>query len=177
MNIRFSTGLALLFCSAACPAVFAADFRPLDVKTGQWESTMTGQTSGQPPIPDELLKRLTPEQRVKLDEEMQSRGGHSSKTVSKSCLTKDKLDKPFNMGDENTKSCARSLVTSSGSKQEIHVDCSRNGIKSTGTVNLEAVDSENVKGSMQMTATSGGRTMNMNFTFSAKWIGPACTEK
>ena len=73
--------------------------------------------------------------------------------------------------------CRNQCILGKVGQQEIHVDCSRNGIKSTGTVNLEAVDSENVKGSMQMTATSGGRTMNMNFTFSAKWIGPACTEK
>ena len=73
--------------------------------------------------------------------------------MSKNCLTKDKLDKAFNLGDENTKSCSRSLVTSSGSKQEIRIDCDREGMKSTGTVKVEAVDSENIKGSMQMTVT------------------------
>ena len=29
---------------------------------------------------------------------------------------------------------------------------------------------------MQMTATNGGRTMNINSTISSKWVGPACTE-
>ncbi len=98
---------------------------------------------------------MTPEQRAKIQAAMQARGGGSKATVSKNCLTKDKLDKPFNLGDENTKSCARSLVTSSGSKQEIRIDCDREGMKSTGTVKVEAVDSENVKGSMQMSVTNG----------------------
>lgn len=50
------------------------------------------------------------------------------------------------------------------------------GGKQAGTLKLEALDSSTVKGSMQMTASSGGRTMNVNATYSAKWLGPACTE-
>jgi hypothetical protein len=69
------------------------------------------------------------------------------------------------------------LVTSSGSKQEIHIDCTRDGGKATGTIKLEAVDSENLKGSMQMTMANGEHTMNMNYSFAAKWIGAACAEK
>jgi hypothetical protein len=167
----FSIGFVLLFC-ATLPA---ADFSPLDVKTGQWESTVTGQATGIPPIPDEVLNRMTPEQRAKIQAAMQARG--SKATVSKSCLTKDKLDKPFNLGDDNTKSCSRTLVTSSGSKQEIRIDCNREGMKTTGTVKVEAVDSGNVKGSMQMTVTNGEHTMNMNYMFASKWIGPVCAEK
>lgn len=178
MNKKFSIGLTLLFSSAMCSAVWAADFRPLDVKTGQWESTVSGQTTGMPPIPDEVLNQLTPEQRAKMEAAMQARSAGASKnTVSKSCLTKDKLDKPFNLGDDKTQACSRTLVTSSGSKQEIHIDCNSQGMKSTGTVKVEAVDSEHVKGSMQMAMTNGEHTMNMNYVFTAKWIGPACTEK
>jgi hypothetical protein len=29
---------------------------------------------------------------------------------------------------------------------------------------------------MEMVASSGGRSMNVNSTFSAKWLGPVCTE-
>jgi hypothetical protein len=165
----------MLLCSALGTAVWAADFQPLNVKTGQWETTMSGQTSGVPPIPEEVLNRLTPEQRAKMQAAMQARGGKN--TVTKSCLTKDKLDKPFNLGDENTKSCARTLSTSSGSRQEIRIDCAREGTKSVGTIKIDAVDSEDVKGSMQMAVTNGEHTMNMNYTFTAKWVGPACVEK
>jgi hypothetical protein len=177
MTNRFAIGFGVLFCSTACSAVWAADYKPLDVKNGQWESTLSGQTSGTPPIPDEVLSRLTPEQRAKMEAAMQARGAHGSKTVNKGCLTKDQLDKPFDLGDENTKSCTRTLITSSGSRQEFRLDCNRQGMKTTGTIKLEAVNSENVKGSMVMTMTNGEHTMNMNYTFAAKWIGPACIEK
>jgi hypothetical protein len=175
MNNRFSIALAMLFCSTVCSAVRAADYRPLDVKTGQWQTTMTGQTSGQMPIPDELAKRLTPEQLAKMQAAMQERNGKSS--VYKSCLTKDQLDKPFDFGDDKTKACSRSFVTSSGGKQEIRIDCNSQGIKASGTVKLEALDAENIKGTIAMTTTSGDRTMNINNTFTSKWIGAACTEK
>jgi Protein of unknown function (DUF3617) len=175
LTTRVSIALITLFCSAFCSA---ADFQPLDVKAGQWESKLSGQTTGQPPLPDELLKRLSPQQLAQVEAAMQSKGTGGLKTsVNRSCLTKDKLDKPFNLGDENTKACTRTLVTSTGSRQEIRLDCDRQGLKSTGTVKVEAVDHENVKGSLQMSVTNAGRTMNMNYTFVSKWIGPACAEK
>ena len=173
--MRLSTGLVLLVCSGLCPA---ASFQPLDVKSGQWENTLTGQSTGQPPLPDELLRRLTPEQRAQVETALQSKGtGGLKTTLNRSCLTKDKLDKPFNLGDENTKACTRTLVESSGSKQEISLNCDHQGMKSSGTVKVEAVNPENIKGSMQITVSNHDRTMNMNYTFTSKWVGPACTAK
>jgi Protein of unknown function (DUF3617) len=174
MTKKSSIGLTMLFCSMMCFTLRAADYRALDVKTGEWQITMTSQTSGTPPIPEEVLNRLTPEQRAKLLTAMQARNGKS--TVHKSCLTKDQLDKPFNTGDEATKACSPTLITSSGNKQEIRIDCNREGFKATGTVKVEALDSEDVKGSMTMIATNGDHSMNMNNSFVSKWIGPACTE-
>lgn len=175
MTIRVYIGLITLFCS---PLLSAADFQPLDVKAGQWESKLSGQSTGQPPLPDELLKRLSPQQLAQVEAAIQAKGtGGLKTTVNRSCLTKDKLDKPFNLGDENTKACTRTLVTSTGSRQEIRLDCDRQGMKSTGTVKVEAVDAENIKGSLQMSVSNAGRTMNMNYTFVSKWIGPACTAK
>jgi len=47
---------------------------------------MTGQTSGMPPVPDDVLNRMTPEQRAKVEAVMQARGG-SKATVTKNCVT------------------------------------------------------------------------------------------
>ncbi len=60
------------------------------------------------------------------------------------------------------------------------MECSnQNGTKTTGTVKVEAVDSEHIRGSFQMMAAtdaSGGHAMSMNYTFTSKWLGAACTE-
>ena len=161
-----------------CSAVWAADFRSLDVKTGQWETTVNGQTTGMPPIPDEVLNRLTPEQRAKMQAAMQANSG-SKASVSRHCTTSKDLEKGFNAADQAAaaNSCSRLVVTSTSSKQEIRMDCTSGGMKSSGSIKVEAVDSEHVKGSIQMTSSNDGHTMNMNYTFVSKWVGPACSEK
>jgi hypothetical protein len=161
-----------------CASAGAADFHSLDVKTGEWETSMTGQMTGMPQIPEEALKQMTPEQRAKIEAAMGARG--AKPIISKSCMTKDKLDQAFNVNNEALKACTRTLTTSSSTKQEIRLECNRDGMKTSGAVKIEAIDSEHIKGSMQMTATStkeGGHTMNMNYSFLGKWIGATCTEK
>ena len=173
MTKTLSIGLAML----SCATMYAADFHPLNVKPGQWETTVSGQMTGMPPIPAEALNRMTPEQRARIEAAMGARG--AKPMTSKNCITKEQLDKALNMGgDESIKACTRTLATSTSGKQEIHMDCDRNGIKTTGTVIVEAVDSETIHGSMKMTTTSEAkRTMNMDYTFTSKWVGAACTEK
>jgi hypothetical protein len=168
------TKVAIAFLLLACAAAWAADTVPLAVKTGQWESTSTSETSGTPPIPPEALAQMPPERRAKMEERMKAMGAPRT-TTTKNCVTKEQIDKAFDMGQQ--KSCTRTVVSSSASKQEVRVDCSTDKIKSTGVFRVEAVNSETVKGSMQMTMNSGGRPMNMNSTFTAKWLGPTCDSK
>ena len=84
MKINVSLGFAFLFCGAA----LAADsVQPLDVKLGLWESTTTTEHSGAPPIPDEVLARLTPEQRAKIEERAKASAQQGPKTTTrKNCV-------------------------------------------------------------------------------------------
>jgi hypothetical protein len=169
--MRVSIGLTMLLCTST----WAADFQALDVKPGQWETTVTGQMTGMPAIPPEALARMTPEQRAKVESAM---GGLGAKPmVSTSCRTKEKLAQAWYTGQQSLKSCTTTLTTSSSSKQEVHMECNQNGSKTSGTIKVETVDSEHIRGSFQMTATSeGNNAMNMNYSFTSKWLGAACTE-
>ena len=163
-------GLALVLSSTM---IWAADtFHPLDVKPGQWESTMTVATNGAPPIPPEALARLTPEQRARLEERTKSLSGRT--TVRKTCVEKEKLAKPLTWGHDD-KACTYTLGASTGSLQEIHVECNKENRKSSGTIRVEALDSENIKGSVQMILTFGDRTSEINSTFTGKYLGPTCS--
>jgi len=167
-RISFSLAFAVL-CAELCTAQTR-----LNVKPGEWESTVTNETSGQLPVPQEMIDKMTPEQRARMEAMMKARGTQGPRsTVAKSCLKPEDLDKPF--GHEN-KFCKQTIVSSSATKQEIHMECDMGGGKQTGNVKFEAVDSGTVKGTMQMTATNGGRTMSVNTTILAKWLGPACSE-
>jgi len=168
--------LAVAWLAAA--TAWGADYHPLDIKTGQWENTMKSQTSGAPPVPAELLERLTPEQRAKMEAAMKARAAQGPRTtVTKSCITKDQLAKPLELGEEQEKSCTRTLITSTSSRQEITFTCLIAGIKSTGTMHIDAVDSGNIKAHMTMNMTSSSGTSTNNLDFTARWLGPICTEK
>ena len=122
------------------------------------------------------LDKMTPEQRARMEQAMKARVGKGATArTNKSCVTKEQLDKPFNPAGDR-QSCKMTVLTSSRAKQEIQMDCEAAGGKQTGVFRIEAADSENVKGAVQMTASNGGRTMNINSNFSAKWLGPVCAE-
>ena len=73
------------------------------------------------------------------------------------------------------KQCTKTVVTSSSSKLEMRMHCTmEGGAKADGTVRVERISSDSTKGSVQMTSTSGDHTMNMNSTFTSKWLGPDC---
>src|SRR5579862_2888392 len=86
-------------------AAWAADTTPLNVKTGEWEVTTSTESSGQLPIPEEMLNKLTPEQRARMEAAMKARGAGGPRTsVRKNCVKKEDLDKAFG-NDEEHKSC------------------------------------------------------------------------
>jgi len=165
-------GLSLMV--ACCTTCWAADtFHPLDVKTGEWESSITVAASDVPPIPGEALARMTPEQRLQLEEQTKSLSGRT--IVHKFCLKREKLDKPISWGTANS-ACTTTLVTSTSSMQEIHVECNRNNRKSSGTMRFEARDSENIKGTVKMIMSGANGGADINSTFTAKWTGETCTD-
>ena len=170
---------AILLSATALLA--SGNYQPLNVKPGLWEVTRTTTASGAPPIPPEMqarLDQLSPEQRAKMEEMMKSRfGGTPTTTTYKKCITpKDLNTNPFANGPDEK--CAWTVVSSTGSDQEARgTSCALGknyGMNSDVYVRAHASDSENVKGTMQITATGDGKTMNINGTYSGKWIGADC---
>ena len=154
---------------------WAADkLTPLNIKEGLWEMTVTHSMTGMPAIPPETLAKMSPEHRARVEAAMKQSGmGGPTADVHKECVTKEKLDKQSAFSD-NRKECTRTVVNSTGSELEIKVHCEEKQSSTDATLLLEAVSSDNVKGSMQSVTNTSGRTMNMNFTFSSRYLGPAC---
>ena len=159
--------------------LWAADkLTPLNVKEGLWEMTVTHSMTGMPSatIPPETLARMPPEQRARVGAAMKQSGmGGPATDVHKECITKEKLEKQMAF-DENRKDkdddCIRTIVNATGSKLEMKFHCEKSS--SDGTLLLEAVTSDRVKGSMHIIANSHGRSMNMDLTFSSRYLSPAC---
>lgn len=154
----------------AASAAWAADAVPMDVKTGQWETTVSSRVSGVqiPAIPPEQLARMPADQRARLEAMMKQAGNNN--TTTKSCIKKEDLTKLQLNNDQN---CKSTLVSSSKTKQELHLECERNGNKQTATMTIEAQGPESVKFAMQA-SNEGTANMNMTMTGSSKWLGPDC---
>ena len=166
--------LSGVICLMAPILLAGGNIQPLKIKPGLWQETITSTTSGQPPIPPGTLEKLTPEQRAKFEAAMKARASKGPQTRTfKHCVTQEDLNKdPF---AEDKKSCTRSVLTSTGSKMDVHEVCTGNGgVKTDLTVHIEALDSENVKAAIHVNAAGGGRTMNGDSNITAKWLGPAC---
>jgi hypothetical protein len=154
--------------------LWAADnITALNLKEGLWEITTTHSMSGtpaMPAVPPDALAKMPPEQRARVEAAM--KGGPST-DVRKECITKEKLEK-HSAFSNNRGDCTRTVVNSTGSKLEVKIHCEEKQTSTDGTLVLETVGSDRVKGTMQAVTNANGHTMNMNFTFSSKYLGPAC---
>jgi uncharacterized protein DUF3617 len=157
-----------------CAGVWAAErFTPLNVKTGLWESTTTTTMNGQLPLSDELLAKLTPEQRARFEARLKANSPDKTRTfTTRNCMTKEKLER--GLFGPNEKECTETVLNSTSSKLEVRLTCQSEGMKSEGTMLIEALGSESAKGSGNMTVNGGGHTMTSKTSFSAKWLGPSC---
>ncbi len=165
---------SLLLCSSLL--LWAADsFVPLSVKEGLWEVTMTRSTSGMPNasmanIPPDALAKMTPQQRAQIEGMM---SGKPTTDVRKECVTKEKLEK--NAAFSNTRGeCTRTVVSSTGRKVEAKFHCEEKQSVSDGNFVMEAVGSDNVKGTMHMAVTGSGHNMTMDMTITSKYLGSDC---
>ncbi len=157
------------------PTLCAADeIAPLNVKEGLWEQTVTHSMSGMPTganIPPEVLAKLPPEQRARMEAMM---SGKPSTSVHKECITKEKLATNAAFAN-NRGECTRTVVSSTGRKLEVKFHCQDKDAASDGNLVVEAIGTDNVKGTMHMVANSGeSHNLTMDFTFSSKYLGAAC---
>jgi len=169
---KLTLALTLLL-PLACLA--ADDFKPLDVKPGLWETTVTTQAKGIPPAPPEIMAKLTPEQRAQAEAAAKAKGGAGQQIrLIKSCRTADDLKQPFMISDDAHAACKRTVISSSGTKEDVHFECTKGQVKSTGDIHVEAVSPESLKGSSQYSSGDVLHKIDANVTFTGRWLGADC---
>lgn len=137
---------------------------------------MTTTTSGETPIAAELLEKLTPEQRARMEERMKANSGEKTRTLTyKRCMTKEDIDKGVGFGQDQGK-CTPTVVSSTGSAVDVQIACTQVGMTSSGAIHFEALSPESMKGSAQMTMTGSGHTMTVHMILTSRWIGPTCSK-
>jgi hypothetical protein len=157
--------LTPLLCRAA------DELTPLDVKTGLWESTVVSHMSGIPGMSDDMLAKMPPEQRARIEAAIK---GASGPRTFKSCVTPESIRKSMAFGDSSNSSCKRTLIHSTATSAEYHIECTGK-MNMVGDGHVEVVGQDSVKGETVMKSTvGGGHPSTSNITFTAHWVGSDC---
>jgi hypothetical protein len=152
----------------------ATKLQPLNVKPGLWENTRTINRQGELPIPAEMLNRLTPEQRARMEERMKAHSAaHSSTTTEKHCVTKEDMEKD-RLKLAEARECTTTVVNTTSTTLKANLVCDQEGMHATGTLELVAADPEHVSGSYHSAVNADGHTMNVEGSWTSKWLGSSC---
>jgi Protein of unknown function (DUF3617) len=149
--------------------------KPLNVKTGLWQTTSTTTVTGSMGIPPEMAAKLTPAQRAGFEAAMKKQASGVPRTRTyKSCLTEKNLtEDPF--ADKNDKfKCQETVIQSTGTELEVREACTDSRSKSDVHLVLHASSSEHVTGSGNVVVTMGGHTMHSVKKMDSKWVGASC---
>ncbi len=164
----------LIVAIACCPLAVPAAER-LNVKTGLWEITASTQMGGMPPLPKEMLDKLTPEQRAQIESSIKSsQGGAPHTETSRECITERDLDKPFDAG--NRDECTHEVVRSTRTSQEFKLTC-KGEYKGSGTFKINAPTPETMTGVLDIAVGNGSDKMTVKADMKGRWLGPDCGEE
>lgn len=155
----------------------AAEVIKPNIKPGLWEVSNTPQVSGQVPIPDDELAKLTPEQRTRMEAAIKNYTANSAKPhVYKECMTPEKIARGFDIdrrGEDS--SCTRKIVSSSANELTLHDECNRQQQKTVSDVHFEVKGGTQMNGKINIVMTStAGKTMTIKSTVQGKWISASC---
>jgi hypothetical protein len=171
MERTFTVARSILCASVAAAGVVAAlaaraDTTALNVKTGLWE--MTVQMAGSPPLPKDMLERLPPEQRAKVDAMLEAM---TQPHTTRTCLTKEKLARGPLEPEEKTRSCKRTVVTNSATALDVKLECPAEGGTASTSLHVEALSPQALKGTSVVTRANGGGTTG---SIQGRWVADDC---
>jgi len=156
MRKPLSVAVICLLASVAFAATL--EFQPLKVKTGLWQMTETVTWTGLPPQMAAMMR-------------------NGQTRTYKSCVkAKDLNTNPWAEG--SGEKCTWTVLNSTGTDMEVRgtsCDLGKDyGMTADVHGKIHVQDSENGTGSMAVTLTGNGQTMNGNASYNGKWIGASC---
>ena len=153
----------------------AGSAEKLNVKLGLWEITSTSRFSGMPPLPKEVLDRMTPQQRADMEAKIKAAASEEPDTdTSSECITQDDLDKPFNSA--NAEECTQTIVRTTRNTQEIRLNCTGK-TKGSGVFRVTTPTPETMTGDLDLKVGEGAQTMTITAKLKGRWLGADCGDE
>jgi len=156
-------------------AVTAAGAEKLNVKLGLWEITSLTRMSGTPPLPKELLDKMTPQQRADMAAKIkEAQAEEPEPEVSSECITPEDLEKPFDSA--NAEDCTQTIVRTTRNSQEIRLVCTGK-TKGSGSFRITTTTPEVMTGELDLKVGEGADTMAINGKIKGRWLGADCGDE
>ena len=173
-NKRILTAAAFP-CIALWVASHAAEPLRLNIKPGLWEIASEGQASGAPPVSEETLAQMTPEQRARFQAAMQASMAAAAKPkLFKNCITPEKIAQGFDIQQGQDPSCQRTVTSVSSSEFNVSAVCTRADGSTTMNMHMQLNGSEEVAGTVHVAMSRAGRNMTVDTKIHGKWLGANC---
>lgn len=150
--------VVLILLGTTMTVAIAVSLRPLNVKAGLWQMTVTTTWKGLPP---------------QFSSAMANGSTHTYQTCVK---PQDLSTNPWAEG--SGEKCTWSVLNSTGTDMEVRgTSCdigSEYGMTSEVDGKIHVIDSENGTGSFDTTMTGNGRTISGHSSYTGKWVGSSC---
>ncbi len=173
MNMLKTSAVAALTMTAL--SVGAAAPERLNVKLGLWEMTSIMRFSGVPPLPKEVLDKMSPQQRAKMIADLKAASQEEPEPeTSSECITQEDLDKPFKSA--NAEDCKQTIVRTTRTSQEIHMVCTGKTAGS-GTLKVNTPTPETMNGTIDLKAGDGPDAFVIKGTIKGRWLGADCGDE
>lgn len=167
--------LAIVLNIVVGSVVNAAGAEKLNVKLGLWEITSLTRFSGMPPLPKDLMDKMTPQQRAEMAAKIKAASEEEPEPeVSSECITQEDLDKPF--ASANAEECTQTVVRTTRNTQEMRLVCTGK-TKGSGTFRVTTPTPETMTGELDLKVGEGDNIMTLNGKIKGRWLGADCGDE
>jgi hypothetical protein len=122
------------------------------------------------PIPQDALDKMPLAQRAKIEESLRARAGKVNTNTSRTCITKEDLDRGDLMTPEEA-NCKRNVIAQSARHLEVEETCGAPKASKT-LFKFDAKSSESYAATVDRVANQGKVHMEM----AGRWLATTCTD-
>ena len=159
-----------LSASAACLAAGLS----LDVRPGLWEISTSGEVSGTPQIPPEMLAQMQPQQQVMAEALVlaiiaQASAPHRMQF----CVTPRQVQQGLDLSRIGGGTCRQTIQSRSPSGFDMQMACGGED-QMRGAVRLRVLDRSTVIGNVEVREGVGGSAAAITQNLHGRWLGASC---
>ncbi|MGH8176389.1 MAG: DUF3617 domain-containing protein [Steroidobacter sp.] len=164
--------LALWALCAVAPLAMAAE--KIDIRPGTWEITATTHMSGAPTVSQDLLSKMTPQQRAELEAAFKAEAAKGPQTeVSRECITAEEAERPFKAAERE--GCTQIITRTTRTTQEARLVCTGEN-KGSGMLRVTAPNPETMTAAFELRSGDGPDAMTIKSQMKGRWLTAECEE-